>query len=194
MVSSISSSYNYSSYASNMNNMQNKIQNKISENFQKFDTDKSGSLSSDEFSSLLDEVSEATGLSINKEETLSKVDTDSDGAISEKEFASLVKETAPPPPPPPLASLADMLMSEEDTAMGLVGAMDDTDSEDNMQSLLDMLLAASKEYAESDDAEDLNGDGSIDEADGFMNIKNIVMQYVEEMVGALEGESLSLTA
>lgn len=68
--------------------------------FAKVDTDSSGSVNADELQTMLDKVSEHTGVSFQKsaQELLTAMDGNSDGALSSDELAQGMQSIMPPPP------------------------------------------------------------------------------------------------
>lgn len=90
-ISSISSSSN--AWASQRSAMQTRM-------FAKVDTDSSGSVNADELQTMLDKVSEHTGVSFQKsaQELLSAMDSNSDGTLGSEELAQGMQSIMPPPP------------------------------------------------------------------------------------------------
>ena len=70
--------------------------------FAKVDADGSGSVDQAELTTMLDKVSEKTGvaLSSNIADTFASMDSNSDGSLSSDELDSGMKALMPPPPPP----------------------------------------------------------------------------------------------
>lgn len=90
-ISNVSGSSN--AWASQRSAMQTRM-------FAKVDTDSSGSVNADELQTMLDDVSQHTGVSFQKtaQELLTAMDGNSDGALSSDELAQGMQSIMPPPP------------------------------------------------------------------------------------------------
>lgn len=90
-ISSISTSSN--AWATQRSAMQTRM-------FAKIDTDSSGSVNADELQTMLDDVSQHTGVSFQKtaQELLTAMDSNGDGALGSEELAQGMQSVMPPPP------------------------------------------------------------------------------------------------
>lgn len=107
-ISNVSSSSN--AWASQRSAMQTRM-------FAKVDTDNSGSVNASELQTMLDDVSQHTGVSFQKtaQELLTAMDGNSDGSLSSDELAQGMQSIMPPPP------------STMDFAQARNGAQEDSD-------------------------------------------------------------------
>ena len=64
--------------------------------FGEIDSDGNGSIDSTELQSMLDNISEMSGESVNAADIIAGYDTDGDGALNEEEMGSYMQETRPP--------------------------------------------------------------------------------------------------
>lgn len=90
-ISSISTSSN--AWATQRSAMQTRM-------FAKIDTDSSGSVNASELQTMLDDVSQHTGVGFQKtaQELLTAMDSNSDGALGSEELAQGMQSLLPPPP------------------------------------------------------------------------------------------------
>jgi Ca2+-binding EF-hand superfamily protein len=100
------------SYNSYMNCMQTeRARPDPADMFNKVDSDGSGGISQSELETLVENISDKTGNSIDTTDALSTYDTDGDGELSMDELKSFMDASgmAPPPPPPKGEGMANGL-------------------------------------------------------------------------------------
>lgn len=141
--------------------------------FAKVDADGSGSVDKSELQSLLDDVTQKTGVSnsTSTDELFSQIDSNSDGNLSQDELGEGMKSIMPPPP-----STMDFAQSRSGSGDDLFGKLD-TDgsgavSQEELQALLDKV--ASDHGTDSASASsgsdmfaklDTDGNGSLSQAE-----------------------------
>lgn len=110
--------------------------------FAKVDADGSGGVDKSELQSLLDDVTQKTGVSnsTSTDELFSQIDSNSDGSLSQDELGEGMKSIMPPPP-----STMDFAQSRSGSGDDLFGKLD-TDgsgavSQEELQALLDKMAS-----------------------------------------------------
>lgn len=141
--------------------------------FAKVDADGSGGVDKSELQSLLDDVTQKTGVSnsTSTDELFSQIDSNGDGNLSQDELGEGMKSIMPPPP-----STMDFAQSRSGSGDDLFGKLDTDDSgavsQEELQALLDKV--ASDHGTDSTSASsgsdmfaklDTDGNGSLSQAE-----------------------------
>ena len=161
-ISSVSSSSN--AWASQRSAMQARM-------FAKVDTDSTGSVNADELQTMLDKVSEHTGVSFQKSarELLTAMDANSDGSLSSDELAQGMQSIMPPPP-----STMDFAQSRNGSQEGSDDLFSKVDTDGNgsvsKSEMSDFVskMGKNSDTSSSDDQFsklDSDGDGSLSQAE-----------------------------
>ncbi|BBO91778.1 EF-hand domain-containing protein [Desulfosarcina ovata] len=140
-----------------------------SEMFSNDDEDGSGGLDKTEFSTLAQQISQATGEDIDVDELYATYDVDGDGELSEEETQAVMEDYRPEPPPEgeamggmPGGGGTDLSEIFSDTDEDEDGSIDETEAE----TLAEMISEATGEEISVEDliaAYDEDGDGVLSE-------------------------------
>jgi Ca2+-binding EF-hand superfamily protein len=181
-------SNSYSSAWSQMQNYQNTSTNaqqsrsqKLSdEMFSTLDTDSSGLVDESEFTSLIEELTNAGSEDIAS--AFANIDSDSDGSITQSELASAIESSMPPPPmmggmPPPMQSTSeeddstseddifaqfdtngDGTVSQEELLAGLESMKPQKPQKMSSEQIFDKLLQSNTQATQSDQNSQLSSD------------------------------------
>lgn len=137
----------------------------------KLDTDQSGGVDGTELQSLIDDVAQKTGttLDTSAKDMLTQYDADGDGSLSGDELGDAMKSLLPPPPTT-MEFAQSRGMAGDDLFAKVDGDGDGSVSQDELQSLLEKMsgAAASKTGTSSDELFtqlDADGDGKLSQAE-----------------------------
>jgi Ca2+-binding EF-hand superfamily protein len=137
----------------------------------KLDTDQSGGVDGTELQSLIDDVAQKTGttLDTSAKDMLTQYDADGDGSLNGDELGDAMKSLLPPPPTT-MEFAQSRGMAGDDLFAKVDGDGDGSVSQDELQSLLEKMsgAAASKTGTSSDELFaqlDTDGDGKLSQAE-----------------------------
>ena len=138
--------------------------------FAKVDTDSSGGVDASELQTMLDEVSQHTGVSFGKtaQELLTAMDGNSDGTLSSDELAQGMQSIMPPPPS--TMDFAQARNGGQDGSDDLFSKVDtDGDGSVSQSEMSDFVAKMGKNSDSSSDDKfaklDTNGDGALSQAE-----------------------------